>query len=92
MEKSIPPFKATYDDLKQSTLGFVDVRNNIIICINTEYLNPLRREGYARISFRVEDKKYQRLFKTTVADKYLINFINKFVNDEDYRTKFEVPS
>lgn len=90
MEQSTPPFKATYNDLKQSTLGLVLYRDNTLIKIDTEYLNPLRCEGYASVFLQVDEQHYKRCFESTVADKYLINFINKFVNDEEYRQDFSV--
>jgi hypothetical protein len=82
------PFKATSKELQNSTIAYVIYWDYTLIKVVTEYMNPIRGEGYVNIFITVDSQHYIRCFEKKVSDLHLLNFINKFVNDVDYRQKY----
>ncbi|WP_121811039.1 hypothetical protein [Mucilaginibacter kameinonensis] len=58
--------------------------------IQSEIYKPYNCEGYATVWIQVNDLSYQRTFEHQTPDIRIVNFVSKFINDKDYRERFNV--
>lgn len=86
MKKTL--FNTTLKELQQSTMSYILYKDDTLIKVFTEYLNPLRGDGYVNVFITVDELHYNRCFEKKVSDLHLVNFINKFVNNLSYRQQY----